>query len=143
VLEVIGTGTLIYSINMTGVHPLGTPFILLAILMATGPISGGHLNPAVTTAVFVIKYKEWKTNIGWTVLYLTAEYLGGILGIGMASLSKAKVDGSVTKFPQFKPAIWDGSSITVGGCWFTEFFCTFWFVFTIMHAKEARLTSNF
>jgi len=32
---------------------------------------------------------------------------------------------------------------TDSAVWFTEFFCTFWFVFLIMHAKESRLTSNF
>ena len=65
---------------------MGNALILFTLLMVTGPISGGHLNPAVTTAVFVIKYKEWK--VFWFVLYLIAEYLGGILGILLASISK-------------------------------------------------------
>ena len=127
---------------MTGNHPMGNALILFTLLMVTGPISGGHLNPAVTTAVFVIKYKEWK--VFWFVLYLIAEYLGGILGILLASISKGLQNGGTDSFPKLKPGNGSGTSpITAGACWFTEFFCTFWFVAIIMHAKESRLTSNF
>jgi glycerol uptake facilitator-like aquaporin len=72
-LEFLGTTGLVYTINMTGNHPIGNAFMLLALLMITGPITGGHLNPAVSLAVFIIRYKNGFTrNIGWLLLYLTA-----------------------------------------------------------------------
>jgi len=72
-LECLGTATLVYGVNMTGVHPIGIPMVFFIVVMYIGPISGGHINPAVTLAVNVIKYKDWKTNLTWTLLYLAAE----------------------------------------------------------------------
>jgi glycerol uptake facilitator-like aquaporin len=144
-LEFLGTAGLIWAINLTGNHPLGISCILVTLVMITGPITGGHLSPAVSTAVFIIRYKNGFTrNIGWLLLYLTAEYLGATFGILCASLSKNLTIGGVASFPMFMPRAPDGAEpISTGAAWFTEFFCTFWFMTIIMHAKEVRLTSNF
>jgi len=98
-LECLGTGTLVYAINMTGVHPIGIPMMLFVILMAIGPISGGHVNPAVTAGVYVIKYKDWKVNLLWGLLYLAAEFSGALLGVVMVGLSESLSNGSQGSYP--------------------------------------------
>ena len=144
-LECLGTTGLVYTINMTGNHPIGNCMMLLALLMITGPITGGHLNPAVSTAVFIIRYKNgFVRNIGWLVLYLTAEYVGAFIAVLCASISKDLQIGGVASFPLLRPGTAEETEpISTGAACFTEFFCTFWFVTIIMHAKEVRLTSNF
>jgi glycerol uptake facilitator-like aquaporin len=34
------------------------PIALFAIIMMIGPVSGGHVNPAVSTSVFIWKFNE-------------------------------------------------------------------------------------
>jgi len=99
----VGTGTLVFAVNMTGINPIGIPMVLFLIIIVTGPITGGHVNPAVTVATFIIRYKDWKKNIGWTLWYLTAEYLGALLGVGMVSVSMKLKDGDEAGYPQFAP----------------------------------------
>lgn len=53
----------------------------------TGPITGGHINPGVTIATFTIRWKEALGNLKWLALYVTAELLGSIIGVGLASIS--------------------------------------------------------
>ena len=52
----MGTATLCAAINYSNETPskggFAAPITLFAIIMTIGSVSGGHVNPAVTTAVF-------------------------------------------------------------------------------------------
>jgi aquaporin Z len=50
-------------------------FALVAIVYAFGPISGAHVNPAVTLGMLIAK----KIEMGDAVKYWVAQFLGGIL----------------------------------------------------------------
>lgn len=45
---------------------------LFLILMVIANITGGHVNPSVSIATFVIRWHESKANLKWLALYWTA-----------------------------------------------------------------------
>lgn len=52
--EFLGTALLVYAVNVSpGVDPFGIAFMIFAVILVAGPITGAHLNPAVTTGVLV------------------------------------------------------------------------------------------
>jgi len=63
-------------------NTLATGAALIAIILAFGPISGAHLNPAVTLA------DAWLGGISWreTPVYLAAQVTGAFAGVAVAHL---------------------------------------------------------
>lgn len=63
-------------------NALATGGALVAIILAFGPISGAHLNPAVTLA------DAWRGGIAWgdVPAYLAAQVCGGIAGVVVANV---------------------------------------------------------
>ena len=68
--EVIGTALFIYGILLT-YSPLSIAFSLGASIMLFGGITGGHFNPAVTLAVYIVEGK-WMENLKWLGLLVLA-----------------------------------------------------------------------
>ncbi|MEI9977052.1 MAG: MIP/aquaporin family protein [Ignavibacteriota bacterium] len=64
------------------VNTIATGAALVAIILAFGPISGAHLNPAVTLA------DAWQRGIAWreAPLYIAAQIAGAIAGVVVAHL---------------------------------------------------------
>ena len=63
-------------------NSLATGAALVAIILAFGPVSGAHLNPAVTLA------DAWMGGIAWreTPLYIAAQLAGAVAGVASAHL---------------------------------------------------------
>jgi len=63
-------------------NTLATGAALIAIILAFGPISGAHLNPAVTLA------DAWLGGIAWreTPAYIVAQLAGAFAGVAVAHL---------------------------------------------------------
>lgn len=63
-------------------NTIATGTALIAIILAFGPISGAHLNPAVTLA------DAWTGGIPWreTPVYIAAQLAGAIAGVTLAHL---------------------------------------------------------
>ena len=63
-------------------NTLATGAALVAIIFAFGPISGAHLNPAVTLS------DAWLDGIAWreTPLYILAQLAGALAGVAAANL---------------------------------------------------------
>ena len=95
--EALGTGLLVTTVVGSGImadkltddvalallgNTLPTGAILVVLITILGPISGAHLNPAVSL-VFALK-----RDIGWSsaVLYVVAQIAGGIAGTIVAHL---------------------------------------------------------
>ena len=76
-LMFFGCSSIIFMINDIG--PLGVSFAfgftLLGIIYALGPISGAHLNPAVSLAVFINR----KMSINEMLKYWIAQVVGGFI----------------------------------------------------------------
>jgi glycerol uptake facilitator-like aquaporin len=98
VSEFVGTALLLAAVVGSGImgdrlaagnvaiallaNTLSTGAVLVAIILAFGPVSGAHLNPAVTLA------DAWMGGIAWreTPLYILAQFAGAIAGVVSAHL---------------------------------------------------------
>ena len=63
-------------------NAVATGVALVAIILAFGPVSGAHLNPAVTLCV------AWQRDIPWreTPAYIVAQLAGAVAGVAIAHL---------------------------------------------------------
>lgn len=63
-------------------NALATGGVLMAIILAVGPISGAHLNPVVTLA------DAWRRGVSWgdVPFYIGAQIIGGIVGVAIANM---------------------------------------------------------
>jgi len=75
-VEFLGSLLLIYVILATG-NPLAIGAVLTIILIVASPISGGHINPAVSVVMASLK-KIPSTEL---LPYIVAQVLGGLVAI--------------------------------------------------------------
>jgi glycerol uptake facilitator-like aquaporin len=96
--EFLGTGFLVAAVVGSGImgehlaggntaiallaNTIATGAALVALILAFGPISGAHLNPAVTLAEAMKSGVPWKE----APVYVVAQCLGGISGTVLAHL---------------------------------------------------------
>ncbi len=96
VAEGIGTGLLLAAVVGSGImadrlaggdaavallaNTLATAGALAALILAFGPVSGAHFNPAVTVAF------AWRDALPWRAVpgYLAAQLVGAVLGVWLA-----------------------------------------------------------
>jgi len=103
--------------------------VLFVLIETLGPISGCHLNPAVTMAMLMVKKIEGKT----AVFYIIVQIVGGILGIFAAHAMFIGHD--------FFQWVAISEVARDGGAFFAEFVGTFMLVLVIfgtMHNKPAQ-----
>lgn len=75
--ELLGTFVLTAAVIVTGGNFIVVAVTVLALVMVLGKLSGGHINPALTLAMFVTKQMSaWKT-LG----YLASQLLGAMLAV--------------------------------------------------------------
>lgn len=144
VFVAVGVATLSFGFKLTGSSPsagiaataLAFGFVLLALAYTLGPISGCHVNPAVTLG-FVV---SGRMSLGEAVGYWGAQFAGGIAGAlvlwgifsGAPGYSRSGVglgaDGWGPK----------GSMIGIGagGAFVTEVVLTFIFVLVVLVATS-------
>jgi glycerol uptake facilitator-like aquaporin len=98
VAETLGTALLLAAVVGSGImgerlaagnvaiallaNTLATGAALVALILALGPISGAHLNPAVTLA------DAWQGGLAWrnVPIYLAAQLAGAFSGVAIAHL---------------------------------------------------------
>ena len=104
-------------------NTIPTGAILVVLILVFGPISGAHLNPAVTLS-FAIRREISVQN---SVLYVVAQILGGISGVLVAHV-------------MFDNLLFDPSTtVRTGlGQWVGEFVATFGLVGTILGCLKSR-----
>ncbi|HUR69621.1 MAG TPA: aquaporin [Candidatus Thermoplasmatota archaeon] len=136
VAELVGTFTLIYVGVLVLVGGFGSKGDLVAIALAHGfaiavmvsatmSISGGQLNPAVTTGLLIGR-KITPAQAGINILM---QLVGGILGgyLAKASLGGADITGGVPDLGAFP----GGAAVTVGTGILIEAILTFFLVFVV------------
>lgn len=83
-LVFFGVGTAVTNINQVG--PLGVALAfglaLVVLAYAIGPVSGCHINPAVTLGIALTRAISWAEACA----YVIAQVVGGILGVGLLRL---------------------------------------------------------
>lgn len=127
ILVLIGTGTAVLGGGIKGIGILGiaTAFgvAIMAMVYTIGSISGCHINPAVSIAMFINKRLKGKDLIG----YIIAQVLGAIFASFILMLFLKSDKMPLTNFGQ------DGvNNLTIGGALLVEIVLTFIFVLVIM-----------
>ncbi|WP_032917850.1 MIP family channel protein [Streptomyces rimosus] len=105
-------------------------FTLLALAYAIGPISGSHVNPAVTLGMLLAH----RITLRAAIEYWIAQLLGGIVGAALLFLVAKQVPGLKTD-EAFGSNGWADRSavhINLGGAFVAEIVLTFLLVFVVL-----------
>ncbi|MFG2136770.1 MIP family channel protein [Streptomyces sp. NPDC048650] len=105
-------------------------FTMLALAYALGPISGCHINPAVTLGMLLTR----RIALRRAVTYWIAQVLGGIVGAALLFLVAKQVPGLQTH-NAFGTNGWGDRSavhLNLGGAFVAEVVMTFLFVFVVL-----------
>jgi glycerol uptake facilitator-like aquaporin len=101
------------------VNSLATGAILVVLVLALGPISGGHFNPAVTLAMAFANDFYWRR----VPAYMAAQFLGAFAGVAVAhamfglavfSVSLHPRSGATQLFSEFVATF--GLLVAIWGC---------------------------
>jgi aquaporin Z len=131
--EFIGTFFLVLTVCIAGVLGYAGPYapiaigaILMVMVYATGYISGGHLNPAVTLAVWI----RGKLPTREVLPYIVAQMLAGILAALVAKVF-ASVGNPITPavFPFYPAAL-------------AEFLYTFALCYVVLNVATAETNAG-
>jgi len=80
-------GTLLLTLAVAGGDPMAVGLVFMAILYYGSHISGGHYNPAVTTAVFV----RGKMDLLEALKYILAQIVGALLALWLYAAATGNV----------------------------------------------------
>ena len=105
--EAVGTLFLTATIAM-GADAMGIAAILAVMIFALGHVSGAHLNPAVTLAVFI----RGKIDIMRALLYILAQVAGAFLGALVPYLVLDET-GKMVSYPRRGEGVGVLSALTV------------------------------
>lgn len=121
-LVFFGVGAAVFGLAQIGTLGVALAFglVLLTLLYAIGPVSGAHLNPAVTVG-FLVARRITATEAG---VYIIAQVIGGFIGMGVIRLISTA--GAVEM--QVNGANSYGERINVGGAFLLEVIMTFMLV---------------
>ncbi len=135
-LVLIAVGSAVAGFDTIGATGVALAFGLtvLALAYALGPVSGCHINPAVTLAVLLSR----GLRPSEAAAYWAAQLGGGIAGAGILALLTSRF-GGVTDRTDSLGANGYGETVTVGGAFLLEVLLTFAFVAVVLlvSGKEA------
>ncbi|MDR0855737.1 MAG: aquaporin [Christensenellaceae bacterium] len=129
VLVLFACGVAVFSGADLVATALTFGLVLIALIYIIGPVSGCHVNPAVSLAMAINK------RIGWIqfVWYIVAQFVGAVIGSAILyALQKLSGVDSVTALGQNG---FDGNSaigLNMGGAFIIEAILTFVFVSAII-----------
>jgi aquaporin Z len=137
VVEFLGTALLVFvavGSAVAGIDQLGPTgvalafgLVLLALAYAFGPVSGCHINPAVTLGVLLSRGMTLPEAVG----YWVAQFAGGIVGAALLQLLTSDFGGMTDQTGALGSNDF-GTTISGGGAFVLEVLLTFAFVLVIL-----------
>jgi glycerol uptake facilitator-like aquaporin len=104
-------------------NTLPTGAILVVLILALGPISGAHVNPAVSLVMGLRKAHPWREFLPYAAAQIVGGCIGTLIAHGMFDL------------PLFEIAI---KARTGRAQWFAEFIATFGLILTILAVSRFK-----
>ena len=146
--EFLGTALLVFLAvgsavgGIDAVGPVGVAFafgfVLLALAYAIGPISGCHINPAVTLGVLLARGMT-ATEAAY---YWVAQLVGGIAGAALLQLMTSGFGDVTDQTGTLGSNDW-GANISAGGAFLLEVLLTFVLVAVILLVTGRSATPGF
>jgi aquaporin Z len=143
-LVLVGCGSAVIAGKYIGFYGIAFAFGLtvLAMVYAIGSISGCHINPAITVAMWVAGKIKGKDAIG----YVIAQCVGGIIGAGILWAIASGLDGysrvvdglGQNGFGAHSPA-----GYSLAACFIAEVVLTALFLFVIFGATHKDAPKGF
>lgn len=134
ICEFIGTFLFVLTVGNTVINggagvipPLAIGAMLMVMIFATGHISGGHLNPAVTLAVWM----RGKCETRDVPFYMLAQIVGGVLAAWLVLFMKGH--------PHVEPMQFASGPVVP---LLAEFIGTFALAFVVLNVATAKANSN-
>lgn len=126
-LVFFGVGSAVFGFDVLGPVGVGLTFglVLVALAYAIGPVSGCHVNPAVTLGVLIARRISPVEAGG----YVVAQLAGGVLG---GLLLDLMVGGTVRDNTDGLGSNAYGENISTGGAFALEIVLTFLLVFVVL-----------
>ncbi|MGF1426134.1 aquaporin [Kitasatospora sp. LaBMicrA B282] len=115
--------------------------VLLALAYAMGPISGCHVNPAVTLGFLVARRIDGRTALG----YWAAQLLGGLAGAALVFLLAAQIPGLPTHGKLGSNGWGSRSTVhtTLAGAFLTEVLLTLLLVYVVLAVTHRLAATGF
>ena len=113
-------------------------FVLLALAYAIGPVSGCHVNPAVTLGVLMRK----GITTTEAIYYWIAQLVGAILGAALLKLMVSSFGGVKDETGALGTNNW-GATITAGGTFVLEVVLTFLLVLVVLLVTSRAAAPGF
>ena len=133
--ESLGTGFLLATVVGSGVmganlaggnvalallgDTLPTGAMLVVLILIFGPVSGAHMNPAVSLAFALRRELSWRDLI----FYVGAQLCGAIAGVWVAHLMFALPLWQISTHVRSGPSLWMSESVATFGLMLTIFGC--------------------
>lgn len=145
----VGVATLSFGFKLAGTSPaagviataLAFGLVMLILAYAIGPISGAHINPAVTIGFLVSRRISGAEAIG----YWIAQVVGGIIGAGALRLMFASAKDYSTAATGLGTDGYGAQSMInlgLGGAFLAETMLTFLFVLVVLNVTTKAATTT-
>ncbi|GAA3050336.1 aquaporin [Kitasatospora albolonga] len=116
-------------------------FTLLALAYSIGPVSGCHVNPAVTLGFLLARRIDGRTAVS----YWIAQFLGGIAGAALVLLLAKQIPGVQTSGKLGSNGWGDRSEVHINlfGAFLTEVLLTFLLVYVVLSVTHRLAVTGF
>ena len=153
VAELVGTFVLVFAscgsavlagdkIGFLGVS-LAFGLSLLAMVYAIGPISGCHINPAVTVGILITKKMDAKYAAGYIAAQIVGAIAASALLLVIVKGAPGGYDPSVAGFAANGYAEHSPNHYNLLSCFLVEVALTFFLVYTVLGATDNKAPVGF
>ncbi len=145
VLVFAGLGTAVLAGDKVGNVGVALAFglSLLAMAYAVGPISGCHINPAVTLGMLVSRRMSAKEAVGYWIAQVAGAIAASAVVLFIASGAPGGFSAAATGFAANGYALHSPGHYTAAACFVAEMFLTMLLVFTVLGATDDRAPAGF
>ena len=141
-----GCGTAIFAGGSVGFLGVALAFGLTVVTMAyaVGPISGAHLNPAVSFGVWANGRMNWKEMLLYWCAQIVGAVIAGAVLYGLVKAAGMEVGTfAANGYGEFFAGAAGYQQISCGGAFAIEAVLTFVFLMVILGATDERANGKF
>lgn len=138
ILVLLGTGVAVVTGGNIVATSLAFGFAIIATAYVIGDISGCHINPAVSLAMYMDKRLSFKDFIGYIISQVLGAFAGSLILYFILKTTEIGIDSlGANGFAELS-----ATNITLVGALVVEIILTFIFIYTILGVTKDSKKSN-